>query len=96
MKKIVFVVMIEEIYNQKMYDKCIKQVAGIIQSHDGEYIARGNKILPFAGNRPERSIVIAFNSMEEAKKCFFSEKYEEIKHWRENSTKSRAFFIEND
>ncbi|MFH1078901.1 MAG: DUF1330 domain-containing protein [Pseudomonadota bacterium] len=96
MKKIVFVVMIEEIYDQKMYDDYIKQVVRIIQSHNGEYIARSNKILPFAGNKPERSIVIGFDSMEEAKKCFFSEEYEKIKHFRENSTKSRAFFIEND
>jgi uncharacterized protein (DUF1330 family) len=34
--------------------------------------------------------------MEEAKGCFFSEEYKKIKHLRENSTKSRAFFIEND
>jgi uncharacterized protein (DUF1330 family) len=96
MKKVVFVVLIEEIYNQEMYGSYIKQVVRIIQSHNGEYVARGNKILPFAGDKPERSIVIAFDSMEEARRCFFSKEYEEIKHLRENSTKSRAFFIEND
>jgi len=66
MKKAVFVVMIEEINNQEMYDNYIRQVVRIIQAHNGEYIARSNKILPFIGNKPERSIVIAFNSMEEA------------------------------
>ncbi|MGV8059153.1 MAG: DUF1330 domain-containing protein [Smithellaceae bacterium] len=96
MKKIVFVVMIEEIYNQKMYDNYIRQVIDIIQAHNGEYIARSNKILPFAGKKPERSIVIGFDSMEEAEKCFFSEEYEKIKHFREDSTKSTAFFIENN
>lgn len=95
MKKVVFVVIIEEISNQEMYDNYIRQVVQIIQSHSGEYIARSNKILPLSGSIPERSVVIGFDSMEEARKCFFSEEYEKIKHLRENSTKSRAFFIEN-
>jgi uncharacterized protein (DUF1330 family) len=96
MRKVVFVVIIEEIFDQEMYGNYIKQVVEIIKAHHGEYIARSNKILPFNGYKPERSIVIGFDSLEEAKKCFFSEEYEKIKHLRENSTKSKAFFIEND
>ena len=96
MKKIIFVIIIEEIYNDNMYSDYIKQVIKIIQAHKGEYIARSKRIIPFSGEKPERSIIIAFNSMEEAKGCFFSEEYLKIKHLRENSTKSRAFFIEND
>jgi uncharacterized protein (DUF1330 family) len=96
MKKIIFVVIIEEIYNQDMYDIYIKRVVEIIKFHHGEYIARSNKILPFNGYKPERSIVLGFDSIEEANKCFFSEEYEKIKHFRENSTKSKAFFIENE
>jgi len=96
MKKVVFVAIIEEISNQEMYDNYIKNVVRIIQSHNGEYIARSNKILQFSGDRPERSVIIAFDSMKEARKCFYSEEYEKIKHLREDSTKSRAFFIEND
>lgn len=96
MKKIIFVVTIEEIHDRAMYIEYIRQVAGIIQAHSGEYIARSDKITPFGGDPPERSIIIAFDSMEEAKGCFFSEEYKDIKHLRENSTRSRAFFIEND
>lgn len=39
MKKIIFVVTIEEIYNQGMYAEYISQAAKIIQAHNGEYIA---------------------------------------------------------
>ena len=96
MKKIVFVIIIEEIHDREMYADYIKQVANIIEAHRGEYIARSDKIIPFSGDRPERSIIIAFNSLEEAEGCFFSEEYSKIKHLRENSTRSRAFFIDND
>lgn len=96
MKRILFVVMIEEIYDRELYDIYIEQVVKIIQSHRGEYIARSDKILPFAGKKPERAIIIAFNSMEEANKCFFSQEYDKIKQFRENSTKSKAFFIDNN
>jgi uncharacterized protein (DUF1330 family) len=95
MIKVIFVVIIEEISNLEMYESYIRQVVKIIESNGGEYMARSNKILPFTGPRPERSVVIGFGSMEEAKNCFYSEEYEKIKHLRENSTKSRAFFIEN-
>jgi uncharacterized protein (DUF1330 family) len=72
-----------------MYANYIKQVVKIIQANNGEYIARSNNTIPFSGDKPERSIIIAFNSMEEAKECFFSEEYQKIKYFRENSTKSR-------
>lgn len=87
---------IEKIFDEEMYAEYIDQVVKIIQAHQGEYIARSNKIIPLSGEKPERSIIIAFNSMKEAKECFFSEEYSKIKHLRENSTKSKAFFIEND
>lgn len=96
MKKIILVVIIEKILNQEIYNQYIKSVAQIINSHNGEYIARSNKIIPFFGETPQRSIVIAFDSMNEAEKCFHSEEYAKIKHLRENSTLSKAFFIEND
>lgn len=96
MRKVVFVIIIEEIGNQEMYDDYIRQVVKIIQKNNGEYIARSNKILALSGRKPERSIVIGFDSMEEARQCFYSAEYEKIKHLRESSTKSRAFFIENE
>ncbi len=95
MKKTLFAIMVEEIYNRDMYDIYINQVVEIIRSHNGEYVVRTDNILPFTGKQPQRCIIIAFDSMIQAKQCFFSKEYERIKPLRENSTKSRAFFIEN-
>lgn len=96
MKKVVMVVIIEEIYDREMYENYIRQVVKIIRKYNGDYLARSNKIQPFIGDKPERAIVISFDSMKDARECFFSEEYEQIKHFRENSTRTRAFFIEND
>lgn len=95
MKKIVFVVEIEEISDQQMYSEYISQVAEMIKKNNGEYIARSNTIHPFAGDKPERCILIGFNSKEEAFNCLHSEEYSKIKHLREKSTRSKAFFVEN-
>lgn len=96
MKKIIFVVEIEGIYNQKMYSEYIEQAAEIIKKHNGEYIVRSNTIYPFAGTKPERCILIGFDSKEEAYNCLYSEEYNKIKHLRDNSTRSKAFFVENE
>jgi len=96
MKKVVCVVIIETIHNQKMYAQYINEVVPIINAHKGEYIARSNNIVAIAGNKPERSIIIGFDSLTEAQQCFCSDAYQKIKHLREESTESTVFFIEND
>lgn len=96
MKKVIFVVLVDEVLDAGMYSDYIRQVAVVIRSYKGVYVARSEKIVPFSGDAPKRAIVIAFDSMDEARKCFSSEEYGKIAHLRENSTKSRAFFIENN
>ncbi len=96
MKKVIFVVLVDEVLDAELYSDYIRQVAVVIRSYKGVYIARSDKIVQFAGDAPQRAIVIGFDSMEEARKCFSSEEYGKIGHLRENSTKSRAFFIENN
>jgi uncharacterized protein (DUF1330 family) len=96
MKKVVFVILIEEIRDAEMVDSYVKQVAAVFRTYFGQYIARSDKIVPFAGKEPEKAIVIAFDSMEKARKCFSSDEYGKIRHLLQNGSNSRAFFVEND
>ncbi len=96
MNKVVFVALIEKINNKHLYNLYLKEVVKIIQSYNGEYLVRSEKITKYSGEKPDRVIIISFNSMKDAKDCFYSKEYELIKDLREKSTKSRAFFIEND
>ncbi len=95
MKRVVFVVLIHKISNQQMYEQYIQLVVEIINAHHGEYLARSNRMTPFCGKQPQRSIIIGFDTMEQALKCFSSKAYSAIKPLRENSTTSTAFFLEN-
>ncbi len=96
MNKVIFIALIEKVINQQMYKSYLKEVVKIIKLYGGEYIVRSERITKFLGEKPERAIIISFNSMEDAMDCFYSKEHEAIKDLREKSTKSRAFFIENE
>ncbi len=95
MKKVIFAAFIEKILDPEMYHRYISQVPPIIEAHNGTYIARSSRITPLCGSPPQRTILIGFDSMDQAKACFTSPEYRKIKHLRDNSTTSTAFFIEN-
>lgn len=97
MKKAVMVILIESVHDPVHYAEYIAEVKSVVERHGGEYIARSNKIIAFCGTvKPERSIVIGFDSLTQAESCFYSPEYKAIKCLREDSTVSSAFFIEND
>ncbi|WP_368407591.1 DUF1330 domain-containing protein [Desulfobotulus pelophilus] len=68
----------------------------IIPKTKGEYFVRNNKIPALSGKRPERSVIIGFDSLEIARQCFYSSEYETIQHLRKNSATSEALFMENE
>lgn len=83
------------VHDAEMYSKYIVQAKEIILKHGGRYHVRGGEIRPmFGGWRPERLIVIEFDSFETVERCFKSEEYLAIAPLRENLTESRAVVVE--
>jgi uncharacterized protein (DUF1330 family) len=77
------------------YSKYVGQVARIVESFGGRYLARGGKITPMSGDwNPERVILIEFDTMDDWRKCFTSPEYLEIAPFRETSTVTRAIVLE--
>lgn len=76
------------------YDEYIAKVKPIVESHGGEYVLRSEKISAFAGNKPDRVIIIRFENKEQLEKCFNSPEYNSVKGLRENSVKTNAFIVE--
>jgi uncharacterized protein (DUF1330 family) len=62
---------------------------------NGQYVVRGGAVHAVEGDAPKGYIVvIAFDSMENARGWYYSAAYEAIKRIRQNSTKSRILIAE--
>lgn len=81
--------------NSKEYLEYIKAVKPIVKKYQGRYIVRSEKITALGSNwRPNRIIIIEFDTREQLEMCFSSEEYKRIALLRENSVDSRALIIE--
>lgn len=81
--------------NAEAYERYVSAVRQIVERHGGRYHVRGGKVVPLFGDwRPERVILLEFDSMERLKACFGSEEYRRIAPLREQSTVSRSIVVE--
>ena len=60
----------------------------------GRYLVRGGKAEGLEGEPPGRTIVLAFDSVEAARKWYASSEYSAIKPIRQRSSTGRAFIVE--
>lgn len=86
-----------EILDRDKYHEYIDRASQIIRQYGGEYVFRSEQIVPVSGNwTPHRLVLIRFNSKTDIHMCFGSTEYLQIRHLREESTKSRAVIIDQD
>jgi uncharacterized protein (DUF1330 family) len=86
-----------EVFDPKKYQESVDRASEIVQNYGGEYVFRSGSIIPVSGDgAPRRPVLIRFNSRTDMHMCFDSQEYLEIKHLREQSTKSRAVIIKQD
>lgn len=62
----------------------------------GHYIIRTDKITPLDGTPPQRLVIIAFDSMEQAQAWHNSAAQKEIDALRAKSTQSLSFIVEGE
>jgi uncharacterized protein (DUF1330 family) len=86
-----------EVFDHEQYQAYIERASHIVRQYGGEYIFRSDHIVPVSGNwSPRRLVLIRFNSKTDIQLCFGSKEYLQIKHLREQSTKSRSVIIDQD
>lgn len=79
------------------YDEYINKVKPIVESFGGKYIVRSEKISPLSDLwKPDRVIIIEFNSKEEIHAWLSSKEYKAIQELRVNSVTSNAVIVESD
>lgn len=84
-----------EVFDVEKYHAYIERASHIVRRYGGEYVFRSDNIFPVSGNwTPRRLVLIRFNSKTDIQLCFSSKEYLQIKHLREESTKSRSVIID--
>ena len=77
------------------YRKYIKAVKPIVEKYQGRYLICSEKITALGSKwKPDRVIIIEFETREQLERCFASEEYKQIAWLRETSVDSRAIIIE--
>ena len=59
------------------YGEYAKLATGAIAAHGGEFLARGTRTLWLEGNERERNVIVRFDSVEDAERCYQSAQYQE-------------------
>lgn len=82
------------ILNPDEYAKYIKLAGPIIKKYKGIFLARGGKQIELEGKGYERTVLIEFNSFEEALFCYNSDEYQEALEYVKNSADRLVVIIE--
>ncbi len=77
------------------YEKYKKHAAATVHQHGGKYIARGGKTEVLEGDwKPNRIVVLQFESMERAKEWLNCEDYREPRKMRHRTAKTNMIVVE--
>jgi uncharacterized protein (DUF1330 family) len=60
----------------------------------GRYVVRGGRTRSLAGDAPKRVVVLAFDSIDQARAWYDSPQYEALKALRDKAGKARIFVVE--
>lgn len=77
------------------YSEYTEKVVPIVEKYNGRYLVRSEKIIPLGTDwKPNRIIIIEFDTREHLEECFASEEYRKIAPLREKSVDSNAIILE--
>ena len=88
---------IGEVFEVSKPDEFNTYAAGVpatVAKYGGQFLVRGGKTETLEGEPPKRIIVMAFQSMADARKWYSSPEYSAIRPIRQRSAKARTFIVE--
>jgi uncharacterized protein (DUF1330 family) len=90
----VYVIIDITVVDQGLYEEYVAQVPGVVEQYGGRYLVRGGEVVPLAGGwRPERIVVLEFESLDQAQEYLTSPEYLALAPLREKCTASRAIIV---
>jgi len=82
------------VHNSDEYDEYIKLAGPAINKHGGTFLVRGGKQIELEGGPYERTVLVEFNSMQQAKLCYESSDYQEALRHSLNSSNRHVVLVE--
>ena len=82
------------ILNQAEYSKYIDLAGPIVHKHKGTFLVRGAQQIEVEGEGFDRTVLIEFNSFDEALSCYNSGEYQEALNYVKNSAKRLVTVVE--
>ena len=76
------------------YDEYIKLAGSAIHKHGGTFLVRGGAQIELEGGPYERTVLVEFNSMNDAKLCYQSSEYQEALKHSSNSSNRHVVLVE--
>ncbi len=83
-----------EIMNKEKYEKYRNKVPNTIEKYGGQYLAVGEPTLVIGDWKPERVVIIEFESMNKFLSWWDSPEYREIVPLREQSAKVNVILVQ--
>ena len=82
------------VHNSTEYDEYIKLAGPAIKKHVGTFLVRGGTQIELEGGPYERTVLVEFTSMNEAKICYESIEYQEALKHSTNSSNRHVVLVE--
>ena len=83
------------VHNTSEYDEYIKLAGPAIHKHGGTFLVRGGAQIELEGGPYERTVLVEFDSMKEAKICYESNEYQEALRYSSNSSNRHVVLVES-
>jgi len=94
MPKGVWIAVYEKIENMETLKKYAVKATIAISKYSGKFLVRGGKNITLEGNQSPRTVIVEFQSFEDAQKCYNSDEYQEAYSILKGSVKRNLQIIE--
>ena len=82
------------VHDSTEYDEYIKLAGPAIHKHGGIFLVRGGTQIELEGGPYERTVLVEFNSMNDANLCYQSSEYQEALKHSSNSSNRHVVLVE--
>ena len=89
-----WITLYEKIENTEILKKYAVKATAAIAKYSGKFLVRGGKNITLEGNQSPRTVIVEFQSFDDAKKCYNSDEYQEAHNILKGAVKRNLQIVE--